>query len=105
MFCFKPRTLLIATALVAVFLGLQVHVHFKAKRFVEEVNAEPSRQQFAEHIPAEVFPATYTDVIRIQRRAKVHLSISEDGELIGFEIFNVGIFGQPKLSRYLIERE
>lgn len=37
---FKLRTLLIVTALIAVFIGLQMHVQMKAKRFIEATNED-----------------------------------------------------------------
>lgn len=40
---FKLRTLLIVTALIGLFLGLQVHVQLKAKRFVDEMS-DPSME-------------------------------------------------------------
>ena len=45
MFRFKLRTLLVGTALIAAFLGLQVYVHNQAKRFSKEMNELSSETQ------------------------------------------------------------
>lgn len=78
MFRFKLRTLLIATALVGLCLGLQVHVHNKAKRFLEEMR-EPTQEtkerlgislhssDFSSHLA----PISFNDVIRFERRCEV----------------------------------
>ena len=84
MFRFKLRTLLIATTLVGVFLGLQVHVHIKAKQFVEEMKSQSVEAQKrlirdaglspigkVRRSAVSFEPVTFIDVVVIRRRAKV----------------------------------
>lgn len=81
MFRFRLRTLLIATAFLGLFLGLQVHVHNKAKRFVEEMS-EPSIEAldqlsvgFGPGIytmeSVSLSPLTIRDVLYFRRRCNV----------------------------------
>ena len=78
---FKLRTLLIATALVAAPLGLQVHVHNKGKRFVEELRSNSSkvRERLTDAFgpgdyeveSARLKPASILDILYFKRRCKV----------------------------------
>ena len=64
MFRFKLRTLLIATALIGLFLGLHVHVHNKARRFVEEMSEYQSQP-----VPSvELDSPTWVDYVKFERR-------------------------------------
>lgn len=101
---FKLRTLLIATALVAVFLGLQMHVHMKARRFVDEVTelsdatqerlvsdtGSPNETRY--HVGSKdgtnnftmLKPISFGDVIFMRRRCEVTFMSTRpmhDGEL------------------------
>lgn len=91
MFRFKLRTLLIATSLVGLFVGLQVHVHNKAKRFVEEMRnpSEAMREQLVrdsgssnntrylngssreEGNSALLMPVSFGDAVFLRRRCEV----------------------------------
>ena len=67
MFRFKLRTLLIATALIGLFLGIHVHVHNKAKRFVKEM-----RKHHGDKLrEASISPPSFEDVIFLRRRCVV----------------------------------
>lgn len=80
---FKLRTLLIATALVGLFLGLQVHAHNKAKRFVKSVG-DPSTAAHSRVVrdmgnrdfavsSASLVKLSILDVVLIRRRCEVNL--------------------------------
>lgn len=88
---FKLRTLLIVTALVASFLGLQGHVHSKAKRFVDEKNQSVS-QNILQFERATLAQVSLADVLLIKRRCRV--SVGEPFNDI-FRTFRVGILGKP----------
>ena len=68
-FRFKLRTLLIATALIGLFLGLQIHVHNKAKRFVKEMSEVAERDDGAES--AWIESLSVSDVLGFRRRCAV----------------------------------
>ena len=96
---FKLRTLLIATALVGLFLGLQVHVHNKAKRLVDEMS-NPSVETLerlcrdakltdelhyytleADAVHVSLTPLSFGDVLFARRRTEARFTIvwSADG--------------------------
>lgn len=98
---FKLRTLLITTALVAVYLGLQIHVHIKAKRFVEEMMEHaPKRSSRHEEVEyASLAPPSFSDIIRFERRCQVLMSqiILENADgttSYAYYCFRVGCFGK-----------
>ena len=72
MFRFQLRTLLIATALIGLTLAFQVHVHNKAKRFVEEMRKEKSVEFQVEQ--SSVLPPSVIDLICFQRRCETKAS-------------------------------
>lgn len=76
---FKLRTLLIATALIAVVLGLHLHVDRKTKRFVREVSrASPTGNELLlefgpiDHLALKDYPVALPlnvwDVVLFRRR-------------------------------------
>lgn len=108
---FKIRTLLICTALIAVFLGLQVHVHNKASKFLEEMRSESSERTLlltrdfdtddyrVEY--ASMLPLSFWDVVYLQRRCEVSLSATfsmsgEDGKVVTQNVYSypVTCFGE-----------
>lgn len=72
---FRVRTLLIVTAVVAIFFGLQIHVHNKSKRFVEDVRRSSVPDTRVE--AAFVMPLSVTDVLCFQRRCAFQVETTE----------------------------
>ena len=97
MFRFKLTTLLIAAALIGLFLGLQAHVHNKAKRFVADQLEGPG-QRF---VTASVSSPSLADVLFLRRRCVVTPTQTTQPALAKqFKIiltYRVHCFGETKL--------
>lgn len=111
---FKLRTLLIAIALVAVFLGSQRYVDNKLTRFAEEIrktskeNSErliddsglpPTNYMFG-GAWVNFEPATFVDVVLVRRRCKVEfasLSPNLEGTICSIE-YSIGPFNESSGS-------
>ena len=101
MFRFKLRTLLIATALVAVFLGMQVCVHNKTKKFIEEATVPTDDKRFIlgrypsfKAVPSTISPISFGDIVFVKRRCEIRYEEKEVPQ---------GVFvksRQPKRARY-----
>lgn len=108
MFRFKLRTLLIATALMAVPLALQVHVHSKAQSFAKEMRQLQVPWGVVEY--ASVLPLSFTDVCRLQRRCEVHYLRFENSDMGKtyrhgkMDIHLVNILGDTILTRSELEQ-
>ena len=72
---FKVRTLLVVTAIFAVFFALQVHVHNKANRFVEKVRKSSVPDKRIES--ASLMPLSITDVVCFQRRCEFQVEVTD----------------------------
>lgn len=102
MFRFKLRTLLIAIALVAVPMYLQVHVQNKAKRFVREMREQAqtivSLEDYAD--TARIKPPSISDIILFQRRCDVYLGTykvaGNESITSAFEVYRVSCFGETR---------
>ena len=85
MFRFKLRTLLITSAVVGLFLGLQVQVHLKAKKFVEQMRRTDSETHEKEirifgsdDIRVEyasIAPLSLADFVLMRRRCEFTFSV------------------------------
>lgn len=90
---FKLRALLIATALICVFLGLQIHVHYKAKRYLKVIK---QRQAHPNTVVLLASP-TLVDYAQFERRILVWYH----KEKVNFTYYDwyrthrVGILGEP----------
>lgn len=76
-FRFKIRTILIATAIVAGYFGLQAHVQNKAERFIEELrdsSGEMVRELKFQVDYASTSPVSFNDVLLLRRRCEVRIS-------------------------------
>lgn len=106
---FKLRTLLIATAVISVFLGLQVHVHNKALRFEKEMkesSMEAQKQLIAEagiESESDVLwkavlsePVSFTDVALVRRRYRIEFFCVSPGSRGAAFIhrYSIGPFGE-----------
>ena len=86
MFRFKLRTLLIATTVIAAFVGLQIHVHNKAARSFEKVGELVGGEGGTFRVmDSSVSPLSLTDVIFFQRRcqATVRSSYFDSNGVVG----------------------
>ena len=105
MFRFKLRTLIIATTLVAVVLGLQVYVHRKAKWLHRLETARlKSRYGYNQVETTTVLPASFNDVCWFRRRFEVKYVDIVAVDRGGFpvkehhsQVFQVGCIGNAKV--------
>ena len=65
---FKLKTLFIATALVGLFLGLQIYVHNKAKR---TLNEDWNSGHDDTILSASVLPISFADIVGMERRCEI----------------------------------
>ena len=103
MFRFNLRTLLIATALVAVFLGMQVCVDNKTKKFIEEATVSTDDKRFIlgrypsfKAVQSTISPISFSDIVFMRRRCEIRYEEKEVPQ---------GVFvqsRQPKRARYSV---
>lgn len=74
---FKLRTLLIVTALVAVFLGMQSYVESKAKRYLADMREQSDgsrlRKNWPYRLETSIAPMSFRDFLYVRRRVEVKL--------------------------------
>lgn len=98
MFRFKLRTLLFTTALVGLLLALQVHVHLKAKRFVEKKLADAKNGEVLGQLNyAVVNQISVSDFLLLRRSCDV--SISDTSPLQLIYRYRVPFIGEPEKTR------
>lgn len=112
MFRFRLRTLLIATAVIGLFMAFQVHVHMKARRFVEAMKESPRAkrgvpddyQSFASAEDyksfAQISPVTLADVFLLRRRCHVFIGTSKSNGIFNnaYEVYLINCFGDMEVQ-------
>lgn len=106
MFRFKLRTLIIAiaTALIGVFLGLQVHVHNKVNTLAHELLG---RKMLSSDVLVErvrVLPVSMSDFLLLRRKCVVTESVpSESPKARRYRVphlLRVNLFQNPSFRNY-----
>ena len=99
---FRLRILLIATALIGLFFGLQGHVHVKARRFVEEMRPPASLKtlEYEREKHALIVKVSPIDVLLFRRRCRVlsgFLNRPDGTSSFRYVPYHVNLLGEPRL--------